>query len=276
MLRELAPFVWRFEPPQSPGRKIGIVAGLHGDEIAPVDLLRQLCTQDHAIWENCGHQVTLVLAHPEAIALGERSVPGGADFNRSFGDIRAPLASEASRIELIKEHLRETEVLLDLHQTRLPIAPCAVCPGTSEHLALARQLGAHQAVTGAQATFMGGMLIDWANRNGTLALTLEVGSIGSPDATDVALSAIQSMLAPPREHKAPIVVWQLVDPLRALHEHYAWTECWENGSPISAGDLIATSPAGALHATVDGALFLPRLGASPGEICALQAVRIDP
>ena len=276
MIRELAPDLWRFDPPTSPSRRIGIVAGLHGDELGPVEIIRELSSPNHPLWTTCPHQVTLVLGNPKAIALGLRSVPGGADFNRSFGDSSPQLEREADRIDAIKEHLRDVEILLDLHQTQLPIAPCAVCPPDKAHLELAKTIGAHQAVTGAEEAFSGGMLIDWAKQQGALALTLETGSIGDPDSGDVSLAAIRALLTDSSAPSSPsLKVWRLVEPLRAPADDYRWTQNWHNGSLVSAGTVVANSSEGKLCTTVDGAIFLPKLAASAGEVCALQAVLVD-
>ena len=272
MLQEIAPQIWRFEPPQNPQRHIAIVAGIHGDETAPVEALEELSLDTHPIWRGCSHQVTLIIAHPEAVTAQQRTTLKGADFNRSFGATGPTDPLEARRITLIKEQLADADIVLDLHQTRLPIAPCAVCPPTPAHLALAEQIGAVQAVTGAQLQFLGGMLIDWANRQGSLAITLETGQIGDPASKKVAHQAILSILKGPTVARATLPVWELVDPLLSPGPDYQWTNEWHNGSPITVGQVIADSPAGVICATVDGALFLPRLGQPSGAVCGLQAV----
>ena len=272
MLREIAPQVWHFQPTLPSPRHFAIVAGLHGDETGPVEVLRELSVASHSFWDTCPHQVTLLLANPGAIAYGHRNAKDGSDFNRSFGANPPTFEAETERIKLIKAHLTGVEALLDLHQTHLPIAPCAVCPPQEEHLRLARRVGAHQAVTGAQSAFLGGMLIDWANRRGILALTLETGQIGDPRSKEVALAAIKALVFEEPTPSPNFQVWTLVEPLRAKAEGYRWTQDWENGSRVSPGTVIATSMRGELCATVEGALFLPKLGVSAGEVCVLQAV----
>ena len=271
MLHQLAPCLWRFEPPNPASLRLAVVAGLHGDEKGPVQLIQELSSATHEIWKNCRAEVTLVLGNPGAIDCGQRSIPGGSDFNRSFGESPPDLDSEAHRIEAIKKNLTGMEIVLDLHQTHLAIDPCAVCPDTPEHLHLARQLGAHQAVTGATTAFLGGMLIDWANRQGALALTLETGQVGDPRSRKAASAAVEALISGQSTPRRDFSIWKLVEPLKAPGEDYRWSQDWQNGSRISPGTVVATSSSGTLCATVDGALFLPKLGVEPGDVCALQA-----
>ena len=272
MLHQLAPDLWRFEPPHPASRRVAVVAGLHGDEHGPIQVVRELFDPGEGLWENCCAEVTLILGNSDAIACGQRSAPGGADFNRSFGDSTPQRVAEALRIDTIKRAVEGMDIVLDLHQTHLPIAPCAVCPDTPEHLRLARHLGAHQAVTGATTTFLGGMLIDWANRQGILALTLETGQVGDPRSRDVSLTAIAALISEQGAPQPDFSTCKLVEPLRAPGENYSWSQDWQNGSRVSPGTVVANSSSGVLCATVEGALFLPKLGLKTGEVCALQAV----
>ena len=270
--RTLGESLWHH--PGDAGLRIAVFGGMHGDEPASARLIQALSQSDHPFWKSCPHDVTFGIGHPIAVARGHRTGPDGQDLNRAFGENSGPETATTKRADLLKAALKEVDIVVDLHQTHRPIAPCAVCPASPAHLDLARQLGATQAVTGTQDLYGDRMLTDWANTQGKLGLTLEVGQVGDPKAYEFAEKAVKQLLQSteikPNSAASPLQVWRVVESLAAPGPAYEFTQCWSNGSPVRKGDLIATSNSGNLYASADGALFLPRLGQSPGSPCCVQ------
>lgn len=269
------PNIWRHAGSKS-GQRIGLIAGMHGDEPAAIRLIRELTHGDHPFWKDCPHEVIFGIGNPAAVAIEKRAGPDGEDLNRAFAHHPAAKTPTAQRAKLLKALFENVDIVLDLHQTHRPIAPTAVCPASQKHLDFARLLGATQAVTGTQALYGDRMLTDWANTQGKLGLTLEVGQVGDPQAYAFAKSAVGKLLASasagqhPPQTVAPLEVWRVVGPLSAPGPDYAFAQNWQNGSRVKKGDLIATSPTGKLYASANGAIFLPRLGQSPGSPCCVQ------
>jgi predicted deacylase len=272
MLTRVDEQIWRFKGKGSGAQRIGIVGGMHGDEPEGIRLVRALCASTHPFWIHCPHEVVLIMGHPAAIATGRREGPDGGDLNRAFGPSEGAFPATEARASAIRQALEGVEVVLDLHQTHLPIAPCAVCPATPAHLELAGQLGAVQAVTGTQGLYGDGMLGDWVNAQGHLGLTLESGQVGQEAAYFIAKEAVRRLLLAPEDRpKAPLQqVWEVHETLPAPGADYRFVKALSNGSRVQEGELLATSADGNLHATATGAIFLPRLGKNPGEPCCVQ------
>jgi succinylglutamate desuccinylase len=262
--------IWRFAGTR--GQRIAIVGGMHGDETGNIRLLQELAQLEHPYWKTCPHEVTLVLGHPNAIQLGTRKGADGGDLNRAFGSGPRAASATEDRARLLKKVLSGVDLVLDLHQTHRPIAPCAVCPASPEHLALAGQLGAVQAVTGTQALYGDRMLTDWVNAQGHLGLTLEAGQIGDALSYQTAKEAVRRLLLPEAMRPKPTSLkrWKVIGTLPAPGSNYTFAKNWFNGSPVTKGQLIATSTEGDLFATTDGAIFLPWLGQRPGTPCCVQ------
>ena len=265
--------IWRHVRPNS-GLRIALFGGMHGDEPAAIRLIQELSQSDHPFWKDCPHDVTFGIAHPAAVDREHRVGPDGEDLNRAFGENPGPKTATTDRANQLKEALKDVDIVVDLHQTHRPIAPCAVCPASPAHLDLAGQLGATQAVTGTQALHGDRMLTDWANAQGKLGLTLEVGQVGDPKAYAIAEKAVRQLLLrselQQKTTAPPLQVWRVVETLAAPGPAYEFTQDWCNGSRVQKGELIATSNSGNLYASADGALFLPRLGQSPGSPCCVQ------
>jgi len=271
-IKTLGESLWHH--PGNTGLRIALFGGMHGDEPAAIRLIQELSQSDHPFWKNCPHDVTFGIAHPTAAARGHRLGADGGDLNRAFGEKTDAATPTAKRAERLKAVLQNVDIVVDLHQTQRPIAPTAVCPANGKHLNFARFLGAIQAVTGTQDLYGDRMLTDWANAQGKLGLTLEVGQVGDPKAYAFAQSAVGKLLEYTGQHQpqagAPLEVWRVVESLTAPDSAYEFTQDWYNGSRVRKGELIATSKSGNLYASADGALFLPRLGQSPGSPCCVQ------
>jgi predicted deacylase len=269
MLTTLAPQLWRFSG--KGGMRIGILAGMHGDEPAAIRLIHELAHSDHPFWKDCPHEVLFGIGNPAAVAIEKRAGPDGVDLNRAFSTHSHP------RARVLCDAFQGVDSVLDLHQTHLPISPCAVCADHPESLRLAAQLGATQAVTGTEALYENGLFTDWVTRQGGIGITLETGQVGDPKAYATAKEAVRRLLLPTaaRPQSTEILVWKMLQPLYAPAGAYQFAREFHNGSRVKKGELIAKGENSDVYALADGALFLPKLGQTQDQPCCVQMVAVD-
>lgn len=220
-------------------------------------------------WSACPHSVVLAVGHPDALAIGRRTLPGGVDLNRSFG-----IHGASERARVLQTHLADADVLLDLHQTHRPIPPLAVLPADGSGRRLARRLGLEVAVANASLVYGDAMLADWAVRRGAEALTVELGAVGDPGCVTRGLGLARAALFDER-HDRPFRCWRITQVLRAPGPGLRFVRPLANESPVAAGERIARSAAGDLIAPADGVVFLPREGVAMGDAAALFAEAVS-
>ncbi|CAE8620671.1 unnamed protein product [Polarella glacialis] len=133
-LRELSRAIWRI----GSGRpRVMILGGVHGNERTGVEVVRRLVDRLGGGGFEANKfrgELTLALGHPEAIERNVRFLD--EDLNRCFGErgeeessAGAPRSRESQRASELADHLRELDVLVDLHATNKPSAPFVRLPG---------------------------------------------------------------------------------------------------------------------------------------------------
>ena len=98
-----------------PGPVLLAVAGIHGDEVNGVEILRRAITQ--GLFENlaCGSVIAIPILNVYGFINFSREVPDGKDVNRSFpGNMNGSLASRVARI-LSKKILPYAGLAVDFH-----------------------------------------------------------------------------------------------------------------------------------------------------------------
>lgn len=97
------------------GPTVLITAGIHGDEINGVEILRRLIQNGALDHLNCGTLVLIPIVNVYGFINRSREVPDGKDVNRSFpGNMTGSLASRIART-LTKKILPEVDIVIDLH-----------------------------------------------------------------------------------------------------------------------------------------------------------------
>lgn len=97
------------------GPKILLLAGVHGDEINGVEIIRRAITS--GIFDNLskGTVITIPILNLYGFINFSREVPDGKDVNRSFpGNMRGSLASRVART-LTKKVLPQVDMVIDFH-----------------------------------------------------------------------------------------------------------------------------------------------------------------
>jgi len=167
-----------------PGPTLGVVAGVHGDEVVAICALEDWLAETRL---RAGRVLAVTTAHPAALRAGTRRGSDDVDLNRVFpGDDEGPTASVARR--LAERLLSECDALLTLHSwsrsgTTVPYVEVP-SRGDSAVVAESRRLAAWLGVPWIEPyEWEPGLLPAAATRAGIPAAELEVGGLGrsTPD-----------------------------------------------------------------------------------------------
>ena len=99
---------------EKPGPVLLVQAGLHGDEINGVEIVRRLIHQNK-IRPNAGAIIAVPTVNVYGFIHFSRDMPDGKDINRSFpGSVKGSLASRVAR-SVCKELVPHIDMAIDLH-----------------------------------------------------------------------------------------------------------------------------------------------------------------
>ena len=97
------------------GPKVLLLAGVHGDEINGVEIIRRVITSGILDTLIRGTVITIPILNLYGFINFSREVPDGKDVNRSFpGNMKGSLASRVART-LTKKVLPQVDLVIDLH-----------------------------------------------------------------------------------------------------------------------------------------------------------------
>ncbi len=100
---------------KQPGPKVLILAGVHGDEINGIEIVRRLLAQNHLHNIHKGTIIVVPLLNVYGFVTFNRYVPDGKDVNRSFpGNKNGSLASRIAST-LTKNIFPHVDYILDFH-----------------------------------------------------------------------------------------------------------------------------------------------------------------
>jgi predicted deacylase len=100
---------------EKPGPCVLVLAGVHGDEINGVEIVRRAITQDYFKPLSMGTVIAIPILNIYGFINFSRDVPDGKDVNRSFpGNTQGSLASRVART-LTKKVLPLCDYVLDFH-----------------------------------------------------------------------------------------------------------------------------------------------------------------
>jgi predicted deacylase len=128
-----------------PGPHILIVAGLHGDEVNGVEVVRRTLEQNLFSGIRCGSVIVIPLLNVYGFINFSRDVPAGKDVNRSFpGSLSGSMASRVAAI-LSRHVLPQVDVVIDFHtggQNRYNYPQVRISKGDERSLEIARAFNA--------------------------------------------------------------------------------------------------------------------------------------
>jgi predicted deacylase len=200
------PGFWRFSAPAGAeaGPSIGIVALVHGNEIAGALALEAVLRHPPALQRGC---LTLGFANLAAFARFDPSQPTASrfvdeDMNRLWdaAALDGPGQScELARAREIRPLIEQTDALLDLHSMLWPSEPLILCGPSARGRSLALRIGTPAMVVADHGHASGRRLIDFARFTDpslcAAAVLVEAGQHWDPSTVVAMRRAIDGMLA---------------------------------------------------------------------------------
>ncbi len=182
--------------------RVLVTVAVHGDETGPLWSAAELVRALHDGRQSCAVHLTILVGNPVAVLAGRRFVE--EDLNRAVRLVPRTHTVEGRRAERLKPVLRETEFLLELHQTRGPMAPgegpFAIGSYHPKREALVQALGIDTWCVSAPRSFhapeLGVSLVEeYAEHHGALTLTVEVGQRGvRPECTSATTAIFERLI----------------------------------------------------------------------------------
>jgi predicted deacylase len=223
------------------GDTLCIVAGIHGDEVNGVEVVRRVLL-GLDVDTLAGIVIAVPIANPSAFLRGSRYLLDRRDLNRHFPG--SPHGSSASRIAhtLFEGVIRKCDALIDLHTGSFK--------RTNFHQ-LRANLG-HRETVSLAAAFGADMVVNSAGRQGTLrraatdidipAITVEAGAPGlfAEDHVEEALDGVSHLLSARGMSLAPVMRAPRPESTAYLRTH--WVRCSQGGilvSKVVLGDDVA-------------------------------------
>ena len=100
---------------EQPGPALLVMAGIHGDEVNGVEIVRRALQEGHFTGLQQGSVVAIPLVNVYGFVNRSREVPDGKDINRSFpGSSRGSLASRLAHA-LARKVLPSVDIIIDYH-----------------------------------------------------------------------------------------------------------------------------------------------------------------
>lgn len=267
-----------------PGPRLAIMGGVHGNEVCGPKAIYALI--DAIKWGiitiTRGSLLLMPVANPQSYVENKRFID--ENLNRVFMPVKNPQSYEQRLAKNLAPLLGECDALLDIHSIHSRGWPFTLNFGffnqAEEDFIAALGLpyiveGWAEAYT---ASFPGMDLgqsmhtAGFMRTRGKIAAGIECGQHDDPDAVDVATGAIRRALAhfqlidvAPPEITAPQRVTMQSVYLR-LDMADTLAQDFVHGTPVKAGDLLATRANGAdIRAEEDGLVLFPRPSCPVGE-----------
>lgn len=157
-----------------PGPTVFVTAGVHGDEIIGVEIVRRLLGQP-ALAQLKGTLIAIPIVNTYGFLARSRYLPDRRDLNRSFPG--SPTGSLAARLAdlFLNEIVKRCDLGIDLHSAaihRTNLPQVRVSPDNAETMRLAKLFGAPVVLT---SKLREGSLRSVAKANGVDVLLYEAG-----------------------------------------------------------------------------------------------------
>lgn len=231
----------------SPGPTLGVIAGVHGDEVECVDALVAWLADATLVR---GRLLAVPVCHPAALEAGTRLGPDGVDLNRVFPGVVDGTPTEQLARGVADALLPELDLLLTLHSWHRSGETVTYVeyplPGTGAPDVVARSRELAHAVGAAYVEgwdWPRGLLPAAAVRAGVPAAELEVGGLGRhttagrADAVRAIEGAAQLaglLDAPPADGGAEVRRhWLNAEVAGRVAQRR------ERGTPVARGELVA-------------------------------------
>ena len=127
------------------GPVVLLLAGMHGDEINGIEIIRRLIVKNHLNNLLCGTVIAIPVINIISFIYGSRELPDGRDLNRCFpGSLSGSLGSRIAH-DLMREIIPQIDIGIDFHtggasRSNYPQIRCLF--NNEKNLNLAKQFGA--------------------------------------------------------------------------------------------------------------------------------------
>lgn len=248
---EISPNIWCLQG-DMPGKIITIMAWVHGNELSWVTLLQDLKNNLQVMrWK----VYIISCANPRAIEQNIRQTE--KNMNRSFHNIPQGSAYEDIRAQELLPFLRESDVLLDIHNTlntenSIPFL-------ISEHANMDQYFPVNTVVSGLDALHPGGS-DGYMNSIGKVGLCIESGSIYDPRGTEIARDSVLNFLRATGaiEWKPAIntnqTKYHLDTIIKAKSTNLQFVKKWLDFEQVSQCDVVAYDDGVPIFAPYDGVI----------------------
>lgn len=98
-----------------PGPTLLILAGMHGDEINGIEIVRKLITREDVRKPLCGSIVAIPVVNTISFLYGSRDLPDGRDLNRCFPGTKNGSLGSRIAYDLMKEIIPQIDFGVDFH-----------------------------------------------------------------------------------------------------------------------------------------------------------------
>lgn len=98
-----------------PGPTLLILAGMHGDEINGIEIVRRLITRDDVRNPLCGSIIAIPVINIISFLYGSRDLPDGRDLNRCFPGSRNGSLGSRIAFDLMNEIIPQIDFGIDFH-----------------------------------------------------------------------------------------------------------------------------------------------------------------
>jgi predicted deacylase len=98
-----------------PGPTLLLLAGMHGDEINGIEIVRRLITREDIRQPLCGSVIAIPVINIVSFLYGSRELPDGRDLNRCFPGSRTGSLGSRIAYDLMKEVISQIDFGIDFH-----------------------------------------------------------------------------------------------------------------------------------------------------------------
>ncbi len=109
---EIPVYVFRSE---KPGPVLLILAGMHGDEINGIEIVRRLITREDVKNPLCGSIIAIPVINIISFLSGSRDLPDGRDLNRCFPGTKSGSLGSRIAYDLMNEIIPQIDFGIDFH-----------------------------------------------------------------------------------------------------------------------------------------------------------------
>lgn len=109
---EIPVYVFRSD---KPGPVILLLAGMHGDEVNGIEIVRRLIARKDVRKPLCGSIVAIPVLNIISFLYGSRDLPDGRDLNRCFPGSRTGSLGSRIAYDLMKEIISQIDFGIDFH-----------------------------------------------------------------------------------------------------------------------------------------------------------------